>query len=339
MRYFSFILLFVIATVFFFRNKEKNNTPAYDDRAVKVLLKTESQGLAWEDVSFGLPKNIEPNSFLYHNGEFLVGAGQGVLYRTGSPESGHWTRETIKDPLTSLAGDRRGLAILNIFPGASGPYLSIYEKGIYTKVPGKDFWWPVLREGSPDQLPFYDFLETADGRIFVCSSGGLYMSKNKGNTWEHLYKTSTVTEVVHKNGLLLANTPAGLMRSADDGQSWQKVLNASEMVYDIQSKSDGFIAARVLNNTHHTPLTVSDDEGLSWLSPPGDFSLLKNVQQLVQMDNLLFCSHNDGISRSSDGGRTWELVYSLEKKQGPPTRIELQVSGKKLFALLTAGGC
>lgn len=339
MRYFSIILLFTFCVVFFLKkNTAPESVAVTGERASKVLFQTESQGLAWEDISSGLPKNIDPTSFFYYNAEYLIGTRKGELYRSSSPESGNWTYEQINDPISALAGDYSRLTVSNIFPGRSEVYVYIHSKGIYKKVPGKPFWWPVFRKNIHKDFPVYDLLETPDGHFYIASESGLYFTKDMGVTWDHLYAESSVYKITQTNDLLLASTAKGLMRSVNDGQSWQEVLNSPKSTYDIQPVKDGLIAVRLFGPDDQTPLYLSTDNGQTWLPLFSDASQLNGIRQLEQMGNVLFCTHKGGISRSSDGGLTWDPVYVLENT-ALPIRIKLAVVGQKMSALMINEGC
>ena len=66
---------------------------------------------------------------------------------------------------------------------------------------------------------------------------------------------------------LLAGTPTGLLRSEDEGQNWQSVLEIEDIItvlFSPRFAEDG----RVWVGASAGELLVSDDSGLTWRSLP-----------------------------------------------------------------------
>jgi hypothetical protein len=59
------------------------------------------------------------------------------------------------------------------------------------------------------------------------------------------------------------------------------------------------------------------------------------MTSIIQVGEKLFCTHPDGIFRSSDKGKTWKLLLPSIKDKG----FNLFVSGNVIYAIPSKGGC
>jgi photosystem II stability/assembly factor-like uncharacterized protein len=332
------LLLFGIAFAFF-QGKTPTASSVPGEPAAKFLIETESQGFAWENISAGLPEKMDPNQILYTDGEFLIGTSDGNLYRSRDPKSGKWEVEHVGDPIAAAVG-AKGNPILGIYAGQSGPYVRVYDEGIYQKVLGTESWQPVFQFFEKNTVS--DILELADGTVYVATSHGLFVSKNTGQDWKPIYEKGRVSGLRSAEGTLVASVSDGIIRSTDGGATWQTVWQDKGSFYDISPIKGGFAAARTAGPwrgpADNPSLLLSADGGKTWQPTLENPAANKGIYQLIEMDGSLFCSYENALARSTDGGKTWESVYATEES-GPPMRLSLIVLGKKLVALLAFGGC
>jgi len=111
--------------------------------------------------------------------------------------------------------------------------------------------------------------------------------------------------VVLSGGTLLAATSKGLLRSADEGATWQRQLLglATEVrALGASSRTPGLVLAA-------TALGIfrSRDSGESWtrVSRGPDDPFVRLVALLPGDDNVVFILTPTGLFRSSDGGHAW----------------------------------
>src|ERR1700761_1542559 len=67
--------------------------------------------------------------------------------------------------------------------------------------------------------------ETAGGTVFISSNNMLFRSANSGKTWKQVYVGDGRMKLTESNGVLLSTSYEGILRSADDGQHWDRVIN------------------------------------------------------------------------------------------------------------------
>ncbi len=83
----------------------------------------------------------------------------------------------------------------------------------------------------------------------------------------------------------------------------------------------------------------STDDGKTWQRLDVGLLPIQSIQDVVQVGKYLFCSHSKGISKSADGGKSWELIYALKNNNGPSVRINLLIYEQSIIAIFGEGGC
>lgn len=183
------------------------------------------------------------------------------------------------------------------------------------------------------------FVQTADGNVLAIDDEGTRISADDGQTWSELrplfpdgndLKLRVERSLLRtRNGVLIASSmdirqrkwtwdnaihdapgatlPAFVMRSLDDGKTWQDVTelhkNWTGAIRDIIETSDGRIivsAMKMLNHPgRHTVVTYwSDDEGQSW-----------NSSNVIDLGGV---GHHGGVTEATleelNDGRIWLLI-------------------------------
>lgn len=311
--------------------------------ATNILFQSADGGKTWQDISQGLPEKLQVNCVLSQGGELYLGSENGTLYHSRDLKTGTWEPEDVGGFLSNPGGFFKAENVTGIFSGRSGPYACIYEHGFFRKAPGKSFWQP-MHKALPEKT-VYTVVEHADGNIFVACEKGIYKSEDDGKSWKHVLHEKGVGNLVSLDGVLLISGSQGLLRSTDGGEHWDCVLNDKGGIYNTSVLNGHFTAVRVAGPASHTSVedvpertSMSADGGKTWQRIDGGLSPDDRIYNIEQAGKFLFCSHKSGISRSEDGGKSWELVY-------PSTglrdlfRFQLAVSGETVYAVVVWGGC
>lgn len=198
-------------------------------------------------------------------------------------------------------------------------------------------------------------LETADGALFVGCDSGIFKSTNNGQTWKQVFEEGIVLNIVEMGGVLIGGSVNGVLRSTDGGEHWNYALNEN-----ILAKKTGLIGNQfvtILGTTDATKLIpegvthrlrASDDGGKTWhrleraLFPvQGAYDMderlsqVKDLYDIIQAGEYLFCSFDAGIFRSSDQGKTWEPVFPTNGQ----VSFNFAVSGQVIYAVQKSAGC
>ena len=155
-----------------------------------------------------------------------------------------------------------------------------------------------------------------------------------GKTWKQVH-TGGGSKLVASNGVLLATSNRGIIRSTDDGKTWSLVISEGGVGIDVACIKGGFAAITYSSASKARRVRTSYDDGKTWQPIDTGLPADLKIASIIQVGENFFCGHPKGIYRSSDKGKTWELLLpSIEGKV-----FNLSVSGNVIYAIPRNGGC
>ncbi len=184
-----------------------------------------------------------------------------------------------------------------------------------------------------------------DNGLSLTAGNGSYRGKRNANfpfwnkeingkTWNRT-QTGGGSKWVESGGVVLATCNRGIMRSVDDGKNWEPVISEGGVGIDVARIEGGFAAITYSSEAKSRRVRTSYDGGKTWQAIDAGLPPSMMISSVVQVDDFFFCGHPDGIYRSEDKGKTWQLIFpSLEGKV-----FNLKVTGKVIYAVPSAGGC
>lgn len=286
-----------------------------------VVFKSADAGKTWQDISEGLPKNVQGDGFFANEGGFYL-CIENVMYHSQSNSStSSWEKEVFPAAHSSVA------------PGKNGVFAYTYTGQILQKPNKMNLWLPVF--ANFPERGIRTVCETTGGIVFIGCDKGLFRSTNHGKTWKLVHDGGWAMKIVESNGVLLATSQVGIIRSTDGGENWEAVISEGGVGIAVERIKGGF-AAITYNTTSQTRrVRTSYDGGKTWQAIDAGLPPSLSIASIVQVGESFFCGHPNGIYRSSDQGKTWELLHpSVENKV-----FNLSVSGNVLYAILRNGGC
>lgn len=196
------------------------------------------------------------------------------------------------------------------------------------------------------------------GRVFAGTRRGVFRSRDGGLSWEPVVRGLTNPKVF---SLAIARTPAGdvlyagtdpvsLFTSVDDGDHWREL---SAIAHMPGSEKWTFPAPPHLPHTkaltidRSQPTTLyaaieqgallkSVDAGASWTEMHGyerdDDKVERDIHRFAWAPwnaALFFLATGTGLSRSTDGGRSWEQSASLKQAIAYPDVMEVSLRADK----------
>ncbi len=289
--------------------------------AANILFQSSDGGLTWQDVSAGLPNDKPVDCFLVQNGEVFLGFAT-ELYRSPITSAAPvWEKEF---PLIGQISD--------VFPGRAGRYALSTRNGFFQNIM-KDIWAPVFSDLKGQS--FRTTFETSDGTVFVGCDNGIFKSADHGKTWKHVFEGGWVITMVESGGVLLCTNEQGILRSTDGGEHWDLVISEGGVGIDVAVIEGGFAAITYNTESETRRVRISADGGKTWQPIDAGLPPSANIASIKKVGEYFFCGHPDGIFRSSDRGKTWQLLLpSIEKKV-----FNLSVSGNVIYAVPRNGGC
>lgn len=115
--------------------------------AVNIVFKSTDDGQTWQDISKGLPENLQEDGmlrdgfFANENGLFLR-AGNGIYHSTPNSTATFWKKEIFPDKQGSIAAGKAGIFAYNY----AGQFLQ--------KINGTSVWSPKLTSMAQDHNKF-----------------------------------------------------------------------------------------------------------------------------------------------------------------------------------------
>lgn len=309
----------------------------------KIVFKSTDGGQTWQDISKGLPENlqkdsIQGNSFFANDKGLFLKVENGLYHSAPNATAPFWTKEIYTDGHSSIA--------------PSNSRIIGYNWGVnLKKINGTSVWSPIFEN---DQDPgMRTIFETASGTIFLGTNKGFFKTDNDGETWKLVHTGYLVGHVAESNGVLVAISNRGIIRSTDNGENWTVVMSEGGVAWDVKPFEGGFVAITSSSESSTRRLSTSHDEGKTWQPIEAsiqDKGLTNSIWQtwndryfaqrfmtsITQVGENFLCAHRDGIFRSSDKGKTWKLLLpSVEGKA-----FNIFVSGKVIYATIPGkGGC
>jgi photosystem II stability/assembly factor-like uncharacterized protein len=295
--------------------------------AANTVLKSTDGGQTWQDISNGLPKPVKDDngvgrnvSFADDNGLYLA-AGNGIYHNKPNATTPFWTKEIFPGEHSSIA------------PGKTGIFAYDYDGHFLQKINGTSKWSPIYTNFQQKRVR--SIFESAAGSIFISSDYGLFKSTDSGKTWRRVYTGGGAFRVVESGGVLMAICGTGIIRSTDDGESWDFVINEERRGFAVESIKGGFAVIFYPTASDTRKVRTSCDGGKTWQSIDEGLPVKGNITSIIQVGENLFCANAKGVLRSSDKGKKWKLILPAIKDKV----FHLSVSGNVIYTIPRPKGC
>lgn len=328
----AFLLLFQFPFAFDQTLKIPQSSPLRDrnqkpDKAVaaNIIFKSADGGQTWQDISEGLPENlpdggIPQDGFLANDNGIYLHTGNGMYYSKPNSTAPFWEKELTPNNISSIVPGKAGMLAFN------------YGGQFLRKISGTGSWLPIYTDFPGKSVR--TIFETGN-IVFIGYDKGLLKSDDGGKNWERVYDGGWVMKLAESNGVLLATSQRGIIRSTDDGENWADAINEGGVGITIERIKGGFAAITYSTETETRRVRTSYDGGKTWQPIDSGLPASLNIASITEVGQHMFCGHPAGIYRSSDKGKTWQLVLpAIQDKV-----FNLSVSGNVIYAVPRSGGC
>ena len=275
---------------------------------INIVFKSTDGGQTWQDISEGLPENLQADGFFANDSGLYLRAGNGIYHSKPNSTVPFWKKEIFPDE-----------HCMQISQSYKGQCL---DGQCLQKIDGTSVWVRTV-------------FQTAGGTVFIGSDNGLFKSTNSGKTWKQVHTEGWIMKLVESNGVLLATSQGGILRSTDDGENWDLVISEGGVGIAVERIKGGFAAITYNTKSETRRVRTSYDGGKTWQPIDADLTASLSIASIIEVGEYFFCGHPTGIFRSSDKGKTWKLLLpSIENKV-----FNLSVSGNVIYAIPRGGGC
>lgn len=306
--------------------------------ATNIIFQSKDDGQTWQDISHGLPENEQPEGFFAGESDVYLRVNNEMYRSRSNLKTPVWEKENVLDPrCTSIAFNRSGVMAYS------------YEGQIYQQMPAIGTWLPIYTNFKRQSVR--TIFESSDGTIFLGCDYGLYKSADSGRSWKHVLNEGWVMDLVESEGVLIGTAQSGIIRSTDNGERWERVISEGGVGIAVERIDGGFAAISYNTSTKSRRIRISLDSGKTWEAIDERLRPSLSISSIKQMGEYLICGHPDGIFRSSDMGKTWNIVHfsvdnavQIYGKTWDPFRdhrkvFKIYVSGNVLYAVARNSGC
>lgn len=308
-------------------------------RTTNVIFQSKDGGQTWQDITQGLPEREQPQGFFAGESELYLRV-KNVMYRSkNNLDKPVWKKEEALDPRgSSIAFNRSGVVAYN------------YDGYIFQKRPTAGTWSPIHTNFNKHLMR--TIFETSDGTVFIGTDLGLYKSTNRGQSWRQVQNEGWVMDFVEEKGVLIATGQNGIMRSTDNGEHWEWVISEGGVGIAIERIEGGFAAISYSAAAKTRRVRASFDSGKTWTAIDDGIQSL-SITSIKQIGKYLIVGHPAGIFRSSDMGKTWNIVHpnvntnefkfeatlKANPVMEPGMVFTIYASGNVLYAVAGYDGC
>lgn len=257
-------------------------------------------GENWTLARAGLPKTAISDLVINSTDYILVGTvGAGIYQSKDNGET--WARTASVNEIVSLVAKSNGEM-----------YAATNWYGVIRSMDNGQSWESVNNGIPRNGYPWhngnwhwaYDVAIHPNGDVYASAGGGLYRSKDNGDSWVNLAKGWFLSIAFNSRGhIFLGTNGSGIHRSTDDGVNWVQVDHgfSSRVIHSLSINSNDEVFAG--SDRIHRSL----DYGNNWALIGGlaydSYSLIANV------NGAIFAGTNGyGIFRTTDEGDTWLQV-------------------------------
>ncbi len=212
---------------------------AEDTQTVNLIFQSADGGKTWQDVSAGLPANLQTEAFFAGDAGLYIGAVNGVYRGSIATQTPDWEKEVLPDDrgITWKYVQEQSWRIDEV--ESEGVLLRTDQQGILRSTDGGEHWEVVISEGG---------VGIAVERIAGGFAAITYNTRSEtrrvrtsfdgGKTWQPidagLRPSELIASIKQVGEYFFCGHPDGIFRSSDRGKTWERMLpSVGDKVFNL----------------------------------------------------------------------------------------------------------
>jgi hypothetical protein len=278
------------------------------------LYRTDDAGATWTSIQAGL-EDASTLSMVIAPGNVAYAGGSAHGVRRSTDHGATWSSAAAPEMVLS------GLTDLIRAPATGHLFLSANGGGVYHSTDGGATW--EARNSGLATTDVGSVAAESGGRLYAATGEGVFASDDEGGTWVAANAghegISMDAVMVDDQGTVFAVTGStqftfAVLRSTDDGASWQEVLTDSSATFPTLLQAwtldpGGRVFLGGMSVAVQSALFVSEDAGDTWtetdLAASGVLDLASDSQ-----GNVLAVMADNTAYLTTDHGASWTFLPS-----------------------------
>lgn len=246
------------------------------------------------------------------DGEVYI-ASQKVLYKSG--DSGkNWKA------IFSVRGEGN---IINFAAVFKGDIFVCTNNGLFRRIDGETGWKRIFKGVGAEENIIWHIAPSEDGIIYIGTGGGLFISYDKGATWQKELNAGSNLDVrwisFWRDYIIIASQK-GVYKGK--GHNWERIFvtNTEEVEYDYSITDEQEAASKAVNSIFvkadmiflatDEGVFISNDGGVSWdKSTSAGLVSDKIYRILISESGEIFAAGDKGIFIFDENNKEWKALY------------------------------
>jgi photosystem II stability/assembly factor-like uncharacterized protein len=233
----------------------------------------------------------------------LLAEAKGGRVLAGTEGHGLFLSDESRKAWRQIGMTLPGVKITAALSVGSGIYAAVFRHGVhFSPNEGKNWFSQNSDLGNTNVRAILD----VDDALLAATDGGISKRPAGQTKWRGVFFGEQIVSLNKNGATIVAGAVSGTLLSTDQGETWQWISRAGA------AHSTAIIDEKIVVLNISGDLLISENWGRTWLKSAYHPSEGGYVYDAVNAGSHWLLSNNYGIHRSTDSGRSWELIFKTE---------------------------